>query len=202
MAIVAEALAMIEEFEGCLKPTGDGRFKPYLCPAGVPTIGIGSTFYEDRRRVKLSDAPITRERAKELLDFELYRVCVPAIATHITVPLHPLMLGALASFTFNVGTGALQASTLRRRINEQRWADVPGEFRKWCRGGGRVLRGLERRRIAEADMFMRGVAELQAAARQPTRNFPVADQKTIVQQPDTAAPVTRWRRLWAWVTRS
>lgn len=128
--------------------------KPYLCPANVPTIGVGSTFYEDGRRVSLADPPITRERAMELLEHEL-QACLPRV-----LKLCPGLpdwgdkaTGAILDFAFNCGTGALQSSTLRKRINAGDEAAARAELMKWVRGGGRVLPGLVRRRAAEAALL-------------------------------------------------
>lgn len=128
--------------------------KPYLCPANVPTIGVGSTFYEDGRRVTLADAPITRERAEQLLLHELHQ-CLPKV-----LRLCPALVewgdkatGAILDFSFNCGTGALQSSTLRRRINADDVDGARAELMKWVRGGGRVLPGLVRRRAAEASLL-------------------------------------------------
>jgi lysozyme len=71
----------------------------------------------------------------------------------ITVPLGDGRFDALASFAFNLGCGALQRSTLRRKVNREEHADVPNEFRKWVWGGGRKLPGLVRRREEEAEMY-------------------------------------------------
>ncbi|MGN6701932.1 MAG: glycoside hydrolase family protein [Burkholderiaceae bacterium] len=62
-------------------------------------------------------------------------------------------LAAIIDFAFNLGSGALSASIWRRRINAQRWDDVPAELAKWVYGGGRRLRGLELRRAAEAGLI-------------------------------------------------
>lgn len=128
--------------------------KPYLCPANVPTIGVGSTFYESGVRVTLADPPITRERAMELLEHEL-QACLPRVQR-----LCPGLsdwgdkaAGAILDFAFNCGTGALQNSTLRRRINADDVAGAQSELMKWVRGGGRVLPGLVRRRAAEAALL-------------------------------------------------
>lgn len=185
-----EALALIKEFEGYLKQIGGGKVAPYLCPARVPTIGWGSTFYEDRRKVTMADPPIDKERATALLAFEISRVCEPAV-NQIPVPLHPLMHGALVSFAFNVGTGALKASTLRKRVIAQRWEDVPREFAKWNRGGGRTLAGLTRRRKAEAAMFMAGVA----AMRRGNGGPPIVDDVPAAAPVAGAPTVSQWREL-------
>jgi lysozyme len=125
-----------------------------LCPAAVPTIGVGSTFYEDGTRVTLKDAPITRERAMELLEHELLQ-CLPRVQRLCPglADWGEVATGAVLDFAFNCGTGALAGSTLRKRINAD---DVPGarvELMKWVRGGGRVLPGLVKRRAAEAALL-------------------------------------------------
>jgi lysozyme len=136
------AAALARRFEGCY-------LRPYLCPAGVPTIGFGATYYEDGSRVTLLDPPITRERAEELLLWMVRAKYLPAVIRLCPGIDDPLRLAAIIDFTFNLGAGNLQASTLRRRINADRWDDVPGELRKWVKGGGRVLAGLVKRREAE-----------------------------------------------------
>jgi lysozyme len=133
----------------------EGMFlRPYLCPANVPTIGVGATFYEDGRRVTLADPPITRDRAMQLLEHELEQ-CLPRVLR--LCPGLPdwgdQAAGAILDFAFNCGTGALQASTLRRRINADDPAGARDELMKWVRGGGRVLPGLVRRRAAEAALI-------------------------------------------------
>jgi lysozyme len=128
--------------------------KPYLCPANVPTIGVGSTFYESGTRVSLKDPPITRERAMALLDWELEH-CLPRVLR--LCPGLPewgeQATGAILDFAFNCGTGALQNSTLRRRINADDEAGARTELMKWVRGGGKVLPGLVRRRAAECSLI-------------------------------------------------
>jgi lysozyme len=192
--IAPEALELIKEFEGYLKQIGGGYVKPYLCPANVPTIGYGSTFYENGTRVRLSDPPIDKSRATELLDYELDRVCAPTIAAKVHVPLHPLMRGALMSFAFNVGTGALASSTLIKRVNARDWNEVPREFKKWTRGGGVVLAGLVRRRNAEAAMFMQGVS-LNGV------NYPSTTHQLPPAPSSPAQPASWWSRLTNWLRR-
>lgn len=142
MDAVEIAAALARRFEGL-------RLSPYLCPAGVPTIGFGSTFYEDGTRVQLTDPPITRERAEALLLWMVRKVYLPAVMRLCPGVDSPGRLAALIDFTFNLGQGKLKASTLRRRVNAGQWGQVPAELRKWVRGGGRVLRGLVTRREAE-----------------------------------------------------
>ena len=140
------AAALARRFEGCY-------LRPYLCPGGVPTIGYGATYYEDGTRVTLFDAPITRERAESLLLWMVRTRYLPAVLRLCPGIDSPERLAAIIDFTFNLGAGNLQASTLRRRINAGRWDDVPGELRKWIKGGGRVLAGLVKRREAEVALL-------------------------------------------------
>jgi lysozyme len=132
------------------------RHEPYLCPAKVPTIGYGSTFYEDGRRVTMSDPPILESRAQELFKHtliavflpQLLRLC-PQLVVDYLITNNPARINAILDFVYNLGPGNLQISTLRKRILSERWNDVPIELRKWNKGGGRVLRGLTLRREAE-----------------------------------------------------
>ena len=140
------ALALMRRFEGFYP-------KPYLCPAGVPTIGFGNTYYEDGRRVTLSDAPISRERAETLLLWVVAHVYLPQVIKLCPGVDSPERLAALIDFGYNLGSTALKNSTLRRKVNAGEWGAVPHEFRKWDKAGGRVLRGLTLRREAEAALI-------------------------------------------------
>lgn len=144
--VLALLLGLLERFEGL-------RLRPYLCPAGVPTIGLGSTRYLDGRPVRLTDPPITREHAFHLAREQLLRDYLPAVLRLCGAIDAPGRLAALVDFAYNLGSGALQASTLRRRVLAGRWDLVPAELRKWVRGGGRVLPGLVARREAEVALI-------------------------------------------------
>jgi lysozyme len=149
MAKVGGAAALVtalcKHFEGLY-------LRPYLCSAGVPTIGYGATFYEDGTRVTLKDAPITKERAEQLLAFHLGRRFLPAALKLCPGANTPGRLAGLVDFAFNLGEGNLRASTLRRRVNEGDWEDVPVQHMRWNRAGGQILRGLTRRCQARADL--------------------------------------------------
>lgn len=144
----AIALALIRRFEGF-------RARPYLCPAGVPTIGVGATHYLDGRAVQLTDPPLSEDAAERLLLLQVRRTYMPAVQRLCPGIDTPQRMGALIDFCFNLGPGHLASSTLRKRINAGRWDDVPTELMKWVRGGGRVLPGLVARRRAEADLVLK-----------------------------------------------
>jgi lysozyme len=132
---VAVAAALARRFEGLF-------LHPYLCPAGVPSIGYGATYYEDGTRVTLKDAPITKARAEALLLWMVRHVYLPAVLKLCPNVNSPERLAAIIDFAFNLGSNRLKTSTLRKRVNAGDWDGVPTELRKWIRGGGKVLRGL------------------------------------------------------------
>lgn len=140
------AAALCRRFEGL-------HLEPYLDPIGIPTIGYGATFYEDGRRVTLKDPAITKERAEALLMWHLRRHFLPEVMALCPGADTPPRIAALLDFTFNLGAGNLRASTLRRRVNAGLWDEVPAQFMRWNKAGGRVLRGLTRRRQAEVDLL-------------------------------------------------
>lgn len=143
---VTDALALVMrlcvQFEGLY-------LRPYLCPAGIPTIGVGCTSYLDGRRVTLNDPPITREHALILLRQRILREFMPGVRALCRSADTPGRLAALTDLAFNIGLRNLKNSTLLRLVNDGDWASAPAQFRRWNRAGGKVLRGLSRRREAE-----------------------------------------------------
>jgi len=128
--------------------------KPYLCPAGVPTIGYGSTYYADGRTVTLRDAPISEPEARALLQLKLQMEYLPGVLRLCPVlATNESRCNAVVDFAYNLGLGRLQTSTLRRKINAQDWAGAKGQLMLWVRGGGKVLPGLVKRRTAEAALL-------------------------------------------------
>lgn len=140
MSLINQAgLDLIKRFEGF-------RSEAYRCPAGVLTIGYGHT-----EGVQPGDT-VSLDRAELLLRRDL-QWAADAVDDCIDVPLTANQRAALISFTFNVGAGALKRSTLRKRLNAGECDAVPQELARWNRGGGTVLRGLVRRRAAEAELW-------------------------------------------------
>ena len=137
------AARLVREFEGF-------SATPYLCPAGVPTIGYGATRYADGVRVSLADRPISRDTAEALM---LSLLPVPAVIQLCPGIDNEGRLAALVDFAYNLGIGNLRASALCRRVNAGEWDLVPGELMRWVRAGGRVLPGLVRRRAAESALI-------------------------------------------------
>ena len=134
-------LALLKHFEGYYP-------YPYHDPVGIVTIGFGHVIQRGERL----KAPLLGSQAVTLLESD-----ANATAGHVNrlidVPLYPGQADALISFAFNVGSGTLQRSSLRRAVNAQQNDKVPGEFMKWVRAGGHVLPGLVSRRRAEAALY-------------------------------------------------
>ena len=137
------AAALCREFEGF-------RAAPYLCPAGVATVGYGATYYADGRRVSLGDGPLSEPEARALLLAELHHTYLPGVLRHCpNLANKPGPLNAVVDFAYNLGVGRLQTSTLRRKLLAEDWAGARQQLMLWTRGGGRVLAGLVKRRAAE-----------------------------------------------------
>ena len=153
--VPAPAIRLIAEFEGCLKRVGPDQYGPYLCPARVPTIGLGTTVYNQTGRpVAMSDSPITRARAEELLAYDIGVKYAPAVRRAVKTFQTSNQYGACTSMAYNVGTAGFKRSTLCWLMNNGQYHRAADEFLKWTRGGGRVLPGLVRRRKAERAMFL------------------------------------------------
>jgi lysozyme len=125
-----EGVDLCIRWEGWHKALPDGRAKPYLCPARVPTIGYGSTYWEDGTKVRLTDDAITKEVGRQLLLRQLQNYA-NAVYRAIKVAMSPQMWAACISLAYNIGTGAFAKSTLVRRINARDWAGCPEAFKRY-----------------------------------------------------------------------
>lgn len=134
-----QAIDLAKRFEGSHQvPKNDPlrRAHPYICPAGFWTVGYGH----------LCDAqhpPITEAEAEAYLVRDLNTALAATLRHCPVLATEPEgRLAAIVDFTFNLGAGRLQTSTLRRRVNQQDWAAAATELRRWVYGGGKVLPGL------------------------------------------------------------
>lgn len=148
-ATCREGIDLIKTFEGWSSTV-------YICPAGWPTIGYGHLVTEDDKAANRFPNPLTREEGEALLasDLPAYE---DAVCRLITVPLHDYSYAALVSFTFNLGPGALQSSTLRRMINRGDLWGAAGQFDRWVMAGAQKLPGLVRRRKMSRALFEAGL---------------------------------------------
>lgn len=137
-------VSLIEKFEGFSE-------KPYICPAGKATIGFGSTFYEDGTPVKMTDKPITKERARELVRW----YC----ETQIKYPRDDLnndQKASVCSLIFNIGQSAFDKSKCKKAIVAGDWAEAHRQW-DWITANGKVLPGLVIRRQKEKELFFKGL---------------------------------------------
>ena len=155
--ISEKALSVIKHHEGV-------RTKPYRCPANLWTIGVGHVLYPEQGRMKLADRMTmdlrpedNRVWSMEEVDAILQRDLGSferGVNKYITVPLTQGMLDGLVSFSFNVGLGTLQRSTLRQKLNRGDKEGAAEEFLKYTIAGGKVLKGLVNRRNDERALFL------------------------------------------------
>lgn len=141
-----KGIKLIKQFEGF-------SAIPYKCPAGIPTIGYGATFYPNGKKVTMADPAITEQAAVDLLknmliSFEQY------VDSFCRDDINQNQFDALVSFCYNLGPNNLKTSTLIKKVNSNP-SDITirTEFMKWNKAGGKVLAGLTKRRIAEADLY-------------------------------------------------
>jgi len=139
-----EGIKLIQLYEGL-------RLTSYVCPAGVLTIGYGHTSAAGNPIVK-PKMTITKDEAAEILLSDLGRF-ERGVEDMVKVDLTQNQFDVLVSFAYNCGLGALQKSTLLKRVNAKRYDDVPAELMKWSKAGGRQLAGLVRRRRAECELW-------------------------------------------------
>jgi lysozyme len=149
---------LIKDFEGVHR-------RPYLCPAILWTVGVGRVLYPEQNKLKIPERktyPLKPEHDKDwsdeaidlLFDADLLKFESGVLRHCPDSALSQSQFDALVAFAFNCGLGAIQASTLRRLYNAGDIVGAAAEFPKWNKGGGRVLPGLTRRRLAEQALFL------------------------------------------------
>ena len=144
------AIELAKRFEGFERKAKRGieiTAVPYICPAGFWTIGYGHLCDPKHPPITEAQAEVYLARDIQLALAATLRYC-PMLATEPEG-----RLAAIVDFTFNLGVGRLQTSTLRRRVNQRDWVAASQELRRWVYGGGRVLPGLLARREAEAHLL-------------------------------------------------
>jgi lysozyme len=141
-----KGIDLIKSFEGFYS-------KPYICPASVPTIGYGTTRYANGNKVTLKDVSITEQKGVEYLmdDLKTFEKYVDAYCRD---DVNQNQFDALVSFCYNLGPNNLKSSTLLKKVNlNPSDPTILNEFLKWNKGGGKVLKGLTKRRQAESNLY-------------------------------------------------
>jgi lysozyme len=152
---------LIKEFEGL-------RLRAYRCPAGVLTIGYGTTVYPTGYKVQMGEQ-ITAEQAEEYLRSDL-RDFEREVERMVLVPLNSNQFAALVSFAYNLGAEALRKSTLLRLLNAHNYAGAAEQFARWTYAAGKQLPGLVRRRAAERALFIQ--TDITPAVNTPPASVP------------------------------
>ena len=157
MNLSPEAIKVICHHEGI-------RYKPYRCPALLHTVGVGHVMYPEQAKLPMAERmnfplrpednrQFTKEEVDGILRGDLARF-ERGVAQFCPVPLTQGMYDSLVSFSFNVGLGTLQRSTLRQKLLRGDKAGAAEELLKYCMAGGKILKGLQKRRIDERAMFL------------------------------------------------
>jgi lysozyme len=157
MNVSPKAIKMIMHHEGV-------RQKAYRCPAKLWTIGVGHVLYPEQGKLKLEDRMSVPLRSEDDRVFSMEEVdgilradlarFERGVAQYCPVPLTQGNFDALVSFAFNVGLGTLQRSTLRQKLLRGDKAGAAEELLKYCMAGGKILKGLQNRRIDERAVFL------------------------------------------------
>ena len=141
-------IAFIKKYEGF-------KSKPYLCPANVPTIGYGATYYPNGQKVKLADPAIDEKHASLLLEAML-NPYEKAVDSYCRDDINQNQFDALVSFAYNLGNSALKSSTLLKKVNvNPNDKTIRNEFLKWRFAGGKRLPGLVNRRTEESNLYFK-----------------------------------------------
>ena len=143
------AAKIVRQFEGLERPLPNGNYTAYLCPAGVWTIGVGSTGKDIKRGTVW-----TKAQCEARFLHDLNAVYGPAVDKLLLDPTTPGKKAALVSFCYNLGADALGRSTLIRCHNDGNTRAAGDQFLRWTRAGGKVLRGLVKRREAERKLYL------------------------------------------------
>lgn len=126
---------------------------PYLCPAKIPTIGYGSTYYPNGKKVTMKDKAITKQEA-----FDMFKIIADEFAIKvdklITSKISQNKFNSLVSFAYNCGINNLGISTLLKKVNfNPDDLTIKNEFLKWNKAGGKVVKGLTTRREIESQIY-------------------------------------------------
>jgi lysozyme len=157
MNVSSKTIEMIKHHEGV-------RFKPYQCPAKLWTIGVGHVLYPNQGKMPIDqrgnfplaqedNRAFSKEEVNAILRSDLARF-EKGVATYCPVSLTQGQFDALVSFSFNVGLGTLQRSTMRQKVLRGDMEGAAEELLKYCMAGGKILKGLQKRRLDERALFL------------------------------------------------
>jgi len=166
VAGTAIGVTLIEGFENL-------DLHAYLDEGGVPTIGYGNTAMLDGTKVKLGMVLKDEPTARALM-MRAIGLIVPKLAAMVKVPLTPSQIGALLSLQYNIGSGALNTSTLLKYLNKSDLKNASAQFLVWNQDNGRVIAGLTNRRKKERAVFDGVVSATLPALAEVVTSAPIA----------------------------
>ncbi|WP_199152960.1 lysozyme [Chromobacterium sp. ASV23] len=141
MQTSSNGIQLIQQFEGL-------RLTAYQDSVGVWTIGYGHTGPDVRSGLSISNSQATQLLSQDLQRFE------QGVSNLVKAAINQNQFDALISFSYNLGLGNLQSSTLLRLLNQGDYQGAAGQFPLWDKAGGKVLPGLQKRRLAEQALFL------------------------------------------------
>lgn len=157
MNISDKCLHMIRHHEGV-------RQNPYKCPAKLWTVGVGHVLFPEQGKLKIDDRDAFQPPAEAMRKYSMEEVNAilradldrfeRGVERYCPVALTQGMFDGLVSFSFNVGLGTLQRSTLRQKVIRGDKEGAAEELLKYCMAGGKILKGLQKRRIDERAVFL------------------------------------------------
>ena len=139
--------------------------QPKMCPAGVWTEGYGHAIYYkgkqlrgiENKKLAYQLSKIKTEAEADSLLMKDVDIVELQVLKYVDIPLYQEHLDALISFCYNIGEGNFRKSTLLKKLNSGDYRGASEEFKKWNRGGGRILPGLTKRRETERELFCEGI---------------------------------------------
>ena len=146
MNVSKAGIALIKHHEGV-------RNRPYKCPAGLWTVGVGHLIGDGKSLPADYNRTFTTEEIDGLLKSDLRRFELGISKMLPNVPLRQCEFDCLVSFAFNLGLGTFQRSTLRQALLRGDKTQAMESLVKYCRAGGKILKGLQTRRLDERALF-------------------------------------------------
>lgn len=146
MQLSTNGFNLLAELEGVV-------LTPYKDSVGIPTIGIGSTYYEDGTKVTMKDKAITKERAIQLAK-NVVKSFEARVNKSIIVPATQNQFDAMVLLCYNIGESNFARSSVVRNFNAGNLQKAADSFLLWNKAGGKVSKGLTNRRQKERNLFL------------------------------------------------
>ena len=147
MKVSNAGIQLIKHHEGV-------RYKPYTCPAGLWTVGVGHLIGDGKSLPREWNKTFTPAEINAILKYDLNRFELGVLRMLPKVRFRQHEFDAIVSFCFNLGLGCFQRSTIRQALLRGDKEAAMESLVKYCRAGGKVLKGLQNRRLDERKLFL------------------------------------------------